>query len=729
MTRPTLLLFRAVRPGVSDFLREHVSEQERCLQQDFDVHTVNAAADYDELCDRLRPDVAMFECGVDSAPFAVSNTHTHPEVPKVGFLHCDAYDNARSTFLAYMEQWGISTYFTHSVAMGEYFPELTNSLFCWPNFIDPAVFHPLQVAKAIPVLITGSQVPLYPWRNRVTPQLLGTLPAFLHPHPRWRSGGRQDPLRYIGTDYARLLATSQVVLTCGSMTKDVVRKHFEIPAVGACLVTEDTASVRAAGFADQENCIFADADDVVEKVSDLFTDPDLLAKITAAGHDLVHVRHTIDQRRQVAQWLRAHRAQTPGTTIMQAGPFSDVTLASDVTREGCRPIISGGVDRPLVASGWARLAAGRASAAEALFRRALNLFYVPEAVVGITWALLHSGAPDVAHGHIRRILDQSLIDYRAPAPDPVQWATLVRVQLCSGNLDAARRTAKEYPEVQHCELRRIRALLGLVDDVMVSDRLSIVPLPERSDRGWLDELADMLVACRQHDLAARVRGVNDLGRPAQLDGVAVMSLPVRRRVGRQLERVERLWWRLPPSVIAKVKQRYYVSNRYQAVLEGVARRPGSALYLAGATRTDRWAIALRREASRSAYLRKVVVVRQLPDGADLTDAFVYLTRGALAVHDPERLFVSQLVILNGTNDSAGYELLSALHTSGKFRLADADPEGRGLAILKAVHPPDYAALSGVDDVPADPRPVDSADANATDRPFSAHSEENEDSHD
>ncbi len=145
-----------------------------------------------------------------------------------------------------------------------------------------------------------------------------------------------------GSEYARLLNTAQVAPTCGSVVREVVRKHFEIPAAGTCLVTERTPGLEAAGFVDLQNVVFADAGDVCAKLDHLFAHPDELQRITDAGHELVKARHTMAQRDQMYQWFRLNQARQSGQRIVQDGPFGSLRLVEAASATVNRHALSGG---------------------------------------------------------------------------------------------------------------------------------------------------------------------------------------------------------------------------------------------------------------------------------------------------------------------------------------------------------------------------------------------------
>jgi hypothetical protein len=184
--KPRLLFLRPAQDSLPDFIARHLHEQTRCLETFFDVSVVPAEGDYQALCEEHRPDLAMFESGVyTKAPRHISNTHCFPEIPKIGFLHCDAYCPTRSVFFSDMERWGVTTFFTLSVSIAEYTPEIADRLFVWPSGFDPSLYRDYGEAKTVPVLFVGSQAPHYPWRNRIRSILANRYPMLSCPHFGW----------------------------------------------------------------------------------------------------------------------------------------------------------------------------------------------------------------------------------------------------------------------------------------------------------------------------------------------------------------------------------------------------------------------------------------------------------------------------------------------------------------------------------------------------------------
>jgi glycosyl transferase family 1 len=499
--KPKLVFFRWTRPDLPRFILRHLEEHVACLRHHFDVVLIDTDCDYAQVCETHRPDIALFESGVYAGPRRITNTSAFPEIPKLGFCNADTYCLTRSVFLSDMERWGVETFFTLSVAMAEYTPEIADRLFVWPNFVDPAVHRDYGQDKIVPVLFTGSQAAHYPWRSRVHSLVTQRFPSLTTPHGGWFDQGSAERMVH-GERYARLINASSVAPTCGAIGREVIRKHFEIPAARTCLVTERTPSIEAAGFADMENAVFAEPSDVLDKLDHLFANPEELRRITDAGHELVHARHTMAQRDQILQWYRLHQAAEPGQRIVQDGPFEPLRLTSAPGAVNSHPI-SGGLDRILLRKAERRLEAGRLDSAEELLLRCMNYHFMPEPILGLTRLHLYRGDAGAAIGWVTQTIDRALSEHLAADPDPVEWAFLVRALLCQGKADEAARRAAEYPHVNHLELERIRRVVVGDPGQGGPHRPSVHVLPERDDAAWLEDLDRMLQACGQARPARR----------------------------------------------------------------------------------------------------------------------------------------------------------------------------------------------------------------------------------
>lgn len=453
----------------ASYMLKHTQEHVQCLQQFFDVVVINADCDFGKVCDLHHPDLALFEVGYQSHVshrIEVRNTSAHPHVPKAALINGDSWSWTRTGAMSDMDRWGIGVGFSVCTTVHDYMPDGLESLYCWPNFIDPAVFRDYGMDKSIPVMLTGMQAPLYPWRQRVHPVLTQAYPCLVSPQHGYLDANAARALQ--GERYARTLNASLFAPTCGTMAKEVVRKHLEIPGAGACLVTEGTPMVEAAGFVHMENCVFADDGDILDSLDSLMADPARLQRITRAGHDLVHARHTMAQRAQILQWYRLQKSMSPGSRIVQHGPYADLEAVDRIApRVPHRR--AGGLDRGYLAAGYASLLQRDIPTARQQFDACLALTpIIAEARLGRALCDLTTGDPAAAAATTGKLIQETTVQYGARDPDPVAWAVYLAALQRLGRDDEARRIAHSYPRLRHPALDA------------VWQRLAVASLPPRA---------------------------------------------------------------------------------------------------------------------------------------------------------------------------------------------------------------------------------------------------------
>lgn len=513
--KPKLVFFQwDHRPNATaaSYLLLHMQQHVKCLATHFEVVVVNQDCDYAEICDRHEPDLTLFESGYrshGSRRVKVVNTGAHAGIPKLGLHNGDPWCDRRAGFISDMEGWSIETYFSISTLAPQYMPALGENLFIWPNFIDPALYRDYGQHKTIPVTLTGQVYGLYPWRQAIFPLIRERYPCLVSPQYAYES---EHALRLLsGEAYARVLNASHIVPTCGTMGGEIIRKQFEIPGCKACLLTEKTESLVAAGFADMENCVFADPSDVAERLDYLFAHPDDMGRISEAGHDLVHSRHTLEHRPQIYEWFRLHEKLKPDEKIVQLGPFGSLAKVDRAACQGTIHIVGAPRDRTLLREGDLHLAQDRLEEAKACYARCLNyVSYLPEARFGLALCALREGDPGRASILLADLIKTTITDYGATDPDPVEWAYFLLAMICNDQLAQARKLLDFYPQLSHRELRRVRLILDRGAAVRSNsaqfgrDRKSIHRLLERSDSQWIAWFADILDRCGRHDLAKEI---------------------------------------------------------------------------------------------------------------------------------------------------------------------------------------------------------------------------------
>lgn len=517
INKPRLVFFQWKNKGVSMFVQKHKQQHVKCLSEFFEVIVINENCDYQEIADKYQPDLTLFESGVNyqgCQRLEIKNTHACPEIPKLGFHNGDSWCEARPGFLSDMEHWGIETFFSISTTTAEHTPEIAENLFVWPNFIDADIYQDYNQPKIIPVLFTGAINPLYPWRQRINQIVSQYYPSLICPHQGYNQ--RSTSRMMHGEQYARTINASWFVPTCGSVEKEVVRKHFEIPASKSCLLTEKTPALEAAGFVDMYNCVFANENDVLDRLDYLFQNLDELEKITNAGYQLVHARHTLKQRDQIFQWFNLYKNIKPEQKIIQTNPFEPLTLVEKSSGKKTSHIICDGLMIKLLHQGDEKLWAGKYEEAENFYRQYLHHKSVsPEAKLKLALCNLYKGNAETAFSWIIQPIRYTLENYKAIDPDPVEWAYFMISLLCQGKLDEAIGIVHKFPWLCHPELERTRWVINLLDNIKNQEnfpcinqskyRFSVHQLPNRSLNEWVDSLCIMLEACHQFGLAERLR--------------------------------------------------------------------------------------------------------------------------------------------------------------------------------------------------------------------------------
>lgn len=516
--KPKLIFFQyEYSARLPEFLVIHKREHVACLSEFFDVIVIDKDCDYQQICDQYQPDLALFESGVPNPAckrLAITNTRTHPHIPKLGFLHSDAFCCARAGFLSDMDQWGIETFIAIATSAPEHMPAIANRLFLWPNCVNPEIYRDYKQWKTIPVLFTGNKNNLYPWRKKIIRIVPKYYPSLVCPHPGY---GTQRTVSQIavGESYARMLNAAWFVPACGTVAKEAVRKHFEIPACGSCLVTERSPALEAAGFVDMVNCVFADEHDVIDKLDSLFRNTKQLNCIIESGHALVMSRHTDKHRNQVLQWFNLQKGLKDNQRIVQTTPFGPLEVVGDTSSSDQPYFVSGGQHLQLLREGDKKLWVGDYAEAEKIYLKCANYIqYMPEPKLRLGLCNLYKGNAKKAIEWIVQPLQFTLGEYKAADPDPVEWAYFIVSLLCQGKIKIARKRAAEFGWLCHPELTHIRQViyvLAEVDDIgyvrqmeVAKQRSSIHQLPVRTFNEWLEQLFLMLRACGQSELVNRL---------------------------------------------------------------------------------------------------------------------------------------------------------------------------------------------------------------------------------
>lgn len=517
MPKPTLLFFQyKYDERLPPFLLIHKREHVKCLEEFFKVIVVQEDCNFIEICDRYQPDIALFESGVSHPTckrLRISNVRGSSAVPKLALHHGDAFCNARQGLISDLEHWGISTVFAISTTAGEHTPELASDIFYWPVFVDADVIRDYAAWKSIPVLATGNSSQFYPWRQAVFPLVTSRYPTLVCPHPGYEPKPGFNQI-LVGERYARTLNAAWCVPACGTVAKEAVRKHFEVPGSRSCLVTERSPALDAAGFVDMKTCVFADASDVTDKLDWLFSNPDTLNMVIDAGHELVQANHTHKQRNQIFEWYRQNLSKTANNKIIQLNPFKSPILVEVESPRRTLHIESAGTHLQLIKEGDALFADNRYEAAETAYRKAANyMLWMPEPKLRAALCNLRLGDAEEARKLIFPNIEFTLNHYGAADPDPVEWAYYIICLLCKGEVDRAADEAERFPALRHVDLHRVRVACARLSgrsnpnppEITAVARRSIHVLSPQGAAEWGVALSSMLEACGQHLLASNLR--------------------------------------------------------------------------------------------------------------------------------------------------------------------------------------------------------------------------------
>jgi hypothetical protein len=516
--RPKLVFFQnRYDDNLPEFLLTHTREHVDCLSMHFDLVLIHDDCDYAQVCDLHQPDLALFESGVNLFTCrkpAVRNVRSDTTIPKLSLLNADAWCETRSGSLAELDQWGIDAVFSISATAPEHLPSIATDLFVWPNFIDPTVYRDYGEHKLIPVLLSGATAEQYPWRRRVYKLIAENYPVLSCPHRGYLSRSSDSQVLH-GVRYARTINAAQITPVCGTIAGEVVRKHFEIPGCNTCMVTERTRHIQTAGFEDMVNCIFADEHDILDKLEFLFKHPDRLKEITAAGHQLVHSRHTSKQRDQILQWLKLYKSVQASQRIVQDHAFAPLRLVNAEDSDTAPRPLEVGLHLQLLYEGDMRLFAGDLKGANEHYNASLGYMRrMPETRFRRALCKLYEGDAWGANKDIFELIQYCLSEYRADAPDPVEWSYYILSQLCMGQVGNARHSARMFPHLQHPELNRVRQLMHLLPrhgtgtvsshSVLPGLARSVHQLPARDEDEWYEELSTLLTSCGQRALLERL---------------------------------------------------------------------------------------------------------------------------------------------------------------------------------------------------------------------------------
>lgn len=479
----------------------------------FEVTVLEGDRDFAVEVSRHRPDLVVFDSGVDStaAPHPrIVNTSAHPDVPRAGFIRTDFHGPTRINWYLKMQHWGCEAFFSPCYTSRAAPLAWRQQTIYVPRWLDDGLFHDYGLEKDIPLTLTGAgwtyAGSFYPWRRDVFPQVCERFPFFHAPRPSvWRHP-------FVGERFAQLLNRSLFALSCGGATRSLVSKIFEIPGANSCLVTQRTAIVEEMGFEHMKNCIFAEPNEIAELLQALLEHPGRLAALTTAGYRFVHDHHTYRQRPQLREWFELRKELGPGQRIAQTsarGPLEILKADAEQVRYPAydRTPVVRHLDAAFIA-----LREGRLSEAESGFHQALQTYnYMAEPKLGIAACRLLRGDPAGAIGPLAANAEY-LAARHCTIQDPANLGYLSLAVLLAGDASKAAELASNIPDMSHPLLDIVRRLIRASDSqpTVISEvgderqtvRVeSLFPSTVVADIGWSGHVAKILKACGQPGLA------------------------------------------------------------------------------------------------------------------------------------------------------------------------------------------------------------------------------------
>ncbi len=331
-------------------------------------------------------------------------------------------------------------------------------------------------------------------------------PTMICPHPGYKAAPGVG-VGWVGEDYARALNRAQFSICDGSMFNCVLRKHVEIPASGAILVSQPIDGLREYGFLDMENAVIGEGGALMAKIAALIADPARLKTVANAGFELVHSRHASRHCDQLYRWFVQRREVKPGDSIVQHGTFGAFEIVRDGRSGALRtvPLQPNELVNAYEEAERDYLGGAPGTAARKLARvLELKKDYAPARLLLVRAMLLTGRAQDAAQ-HARYLYNFAKQAEQAPEPDPYEWAGWILVNVCQGNLAQARAALESFPALRHAELRRIAWLISRLageaslvpEGPRKDDRPSVTVFHSTSLGAWLREVESMLRACGQ----------------------------------------------------------------------------------------------------------------------------------------------------------------------------------------------------------------------------------------
>ena len=361
-----------------------------------------------------------------------------------------------------------------------------------------------------------------------------TYPSLICPHPGYGANVLPDPeagnnaKAVVGEHYARMLNASTFVPTCGTLAKEVVRKHLRNPRQQIMPDYRAVSGTRSRRFQDMDNCVFAD------RTRRSRQDGILVRRLTfwprsQIGDTDWYIR---DIRWNIvincSNGSRFKRTCRRARRSFNWDPSGDSVLWIGRLRRQTLHIVSNGMHLLALHDGDVKLGQGKYDEAERLYLKCVNYIrWMPEPKLRLALCNLYKGDAKAALSWITKPIQFTLAEYKAADPEPVEWAYF-NYALCLGGL----RTPPNVPDNSHgCVMlnwtecatrwRRSMSVGSALTESMPhrGSRRSIHQLPDRDLKEWVRQLSLMLRACGQPGLAEKVTRCTPAEGGGQMPGI------------------------------------------------------------------------------------------------------------------------------------------------------------------------------------------------------------------
>ena len=425
---------------------------------------ITDSGDYSQMIETYQADLVLFEFveghlhNID-----ISNFHNNNIVPKLAWMPIDSLSPTRGVCYSYIEKYQIETIFSPDSHIGEAFPEIKDKLFYNLHFIDSEINKDYYLEKNIPILLTGNfekDVIQYTWRSKVKEPILNNFPALYYRHPGFDRKNISEILKIDNEKYFKSINSSYISPTCGSFKKAVVMKHLEIPGSMSCLIAEESEILKLYGFEDIKNCVFAEPENIVDKIQYLFNNPEELKQITQAGYDMVHTNHTYKNRSQMRDWYELNKIKTANQKIIQKDLFGKLELVDKSTTKFESIHLTGALDIKWITEIDEMIFKKQFQQAIAKCHDCLRyLPYMAEPKLRLALIYLLIGLPEEGVRFLEQILDFEIKFGKTQLIDPINLSVLILLCLALNETELAKKYSKLYLHKRRKELDVIRIFI------------------------------------------------------------------------------------------------------------------------------------------------------------------------------------------------------------------------------------------------------------------------------